>query len=265
MMPWLDLYQQHTKMRKVDSSLSSEIRKRLTRLAEKGHCDKTIQGRFTHKSNNARHEWFIAPKDGGSKGTEPLANLPNLEAAKLTVLALVENEQLHCLSIIITGQTKQGQTWTAAIHLDDDTGKDRGRRGNGACSHATFHCHIDPTLETPPAVRVPLPPIGPVAALDWVLSLVVPGWDLRHGKKSRLRSWQARNSNKKYDYLSRLYPFFSLLPISSDSLSPMYQSCTPRQPILFPRHQFVFPRHAFFFPANRSFFRTSAAFPAPVR
>ena len=28
-----------------------------------------------------------------------------------------------------------------------------------------------------PKVWVPLPPVGPVAALDWVLSVIVPGWE----------------------------------------------------------------------------------------
>ena len=51
------------------------------------------------------------------------------------------------------------------------------RQGSGACGHAAFHCHVGPTLDAEPKVRVPLPPLHPADALDWVLSQVVPGYE----------------------------------------------------------------------------------------
>lgn len=54
---------------------------------------------------------------------------------------------------------------------------ERDRKGGGACGHAAFHCHVGPTLDHEPKVRVPLPAIGPAAALDWLLSIVIPAWE----------------------------------------------------------------------------------------
>lgn len=64
-----------------------------------------------------------------------------------------------------------------AIHLPKDRESDGDRQGSGACGHAALHCHVGPTLDADPKVRVPLPPLPPADALDWILSQVVPGWE----------------------------------------------------------------------------------------
>ncbi len=49
--------------------------------------------------------------------------------------------------------------------------------GAGACSHAALHCHVGADLDAKPQVRVPLPAVSVVDALDWLIATVVPGWE----------------------------------------------------------------------------------------
>jgi hypothetical protein len=96
------------------------------------------------------------------------------------VLALISRkaDHVHQFTAMIEGTTRIGLPWAAAVHLEDDrapAGQDR--KGDGACGHAAFHCHVGPTLDHEPKVRVPLPAVGPAGALDWLLSIVVPAWE----------------------------------------------------------------------------------------
>jgi hypothetical protein len=175
---WRVLYEQHRDVRSV-TDLASVLRRRLVALAERGHCAATIQGRFTRRDRGGLRELFIQPLDPSDE-REPLIDLPSLRVARLTVLALISRraDHVHQFTAMIEGETESRQPWAAAVHLEDDREPvERDRKGTGACGHAAFHCHVGPTLDHEPKVRVPLPPIGPADALDWLLSIVVPEWE----------------------------------------------------------------------------------------
>ena len=174
---WIDLYMSHRNARTVAASWTADVRKKLIALADAGHCDNAIRGRFSHKKLGDLVEWSI--RKDQRQAAEPLTALANLESAELSVLGLVgKSGHLHAFTISVEGKRKDGSTWTLAVDLPDDreTHKtpDGDRQGLGACSHAAFHCHVGPDRKTAPEVRVPLPALGPVEALEWVLSQLVP-------------------------------------------------------------------------------------------
>lgn len=179
MKEWSALYQEHCDMRSASADLATSLRQRLLALAERGHCSRTIQGRFTRRDRGSLRELYIQSLEGADQ-REPLTELPFLEDARLTVLALVSRKAdvVHQFTTMIEGTAPGGRTWAAAVHLEDNhTPGEQDRRGSGACGHAAFHCHIGPTLNDEPKVRVPLPAVGPAGALDWLLSIVVPDWE----------------------------------------------------------------------------------------
>lgn len=179
MREWGALYQEHRGMRSVSADLATSLRRQLVTLAERGHCSGTIQGRFTRRDRGGLRELYIQPLDPSDQ-REPLTELPLLKDARLTVLALVSRraDLVHQFTAMIEGVAPGERRWAAAVHLEDDrTAGEQDRKGGGACSHAAFHCHVGPTLDDEPKVRVPLPAVGPTGALDWLLSIVVPGWE----------------------------------------------------------------------------------------
>jgi hypothetical protein len=93
MTEWRDLYLAHRGMRSTSADLGPTLRLRLVRLAERGHCARTVQGRFTWRQRGALREWFIDSVDE----REPLLELPSLPEAHLTLLALVSrrDDRLH--------------------------------------------------------------------------------------------------------------------------------------------------------------------------
>jgi hypothetical protein len=104
----------------------------------------------------------------------------HLQEARLSVLLLLDatKKHLHQLTVMIEGRRRDGSDWTIAVHLPDDreTEKTRSgdRQGHGACGHAALHCHVGPTLDTQPKVRVPLPPLAAGEVVQWVMSQIVP-------------------------------------------------------------------------------------------
>ncbi|MDO9020114.1 MAG: hypothetical protein Q8S73_25910 [Deltaproteobacteria bacterium] len=168
--PWEALYRQHLDLRTSgQDDFAVQVRGRLTRLAELGHCDGSIRGRFTHNKNHNAREWYI--KGPLRDGTEPLSDLPGLSGAELTVLAMQRGSLMSQFTVMLRGVADEDRDWTIAVHLDPEP------RGEGACGHALLHCHVGPTLDARPRVRVPFPAIGLPDALDWVLSQVIPGWE----------------------------------------------------------------------------------------
>lgn len=175
---WGALYEQHRDMRSASADLITSVRQRLIELAERGHCSRTIQGRFTRRDRGGLREWFIQQLDSHDE-RERLVGLPSLHDARLTVLALLSRraDHVHQFTLMLEGTAPTGLPWAAAVHLEDDREPDTDRKGGGACSHAAFHCHVGPTLDHEPKVRVPFPAVGPAGALDWLLSIVIPDWD----------------------------------------------------------------------------------------
>lgn len=178
MKTWIDLYTSHRKARSVEPSWTTEVRKKLIALANAKHCDDTIRGRFSDRKLGDLVEWSIRRNE--TQAAEPLTGLVDLQTAELSVLGLVgkRGKHLHAFTVSVEGKRKDGSTWMLAVDLPDDreTAKtpDGDRQGLGACSHAAFHCHVGPDRTTAPEVRVPLPALGPVEALEWVLSQLVP-------------------------------------------------------------------------------------------
>lgn len=163
---WGSLYEQHCSMRTASAELITAIRHRLLALAERGHCARTIQGRFTRRDRGGLREWFIQQVDPRDE-REPLVGLPSLQDARLTVLALLSRraDHVHQFTVMLEGTMLAGLPWAAAIHLEDDREPDtQDRKGSGACGHAAFHCHVGPTLDHEPKVRVPFPAVGPADA-----------------------------------------------------------------------------------------------------
>lgn len=176
MRAWVDLYAAHRATRALRTKAwDGDVRKCLVRLAKAGHCNRDVEGRFTYATSpDNLVRWSI--RDA------PLAlvNLPGLSRAELSVLALVSRrrDHLHQLTVTVEGARPDGSTWALAVHLPDDREFEKSpggdRQGLGACSHAALHCHVGPGLDAAPKVRVPLPALGPVDIVDWVLSQVLP-------------------------------------------------------------------------------------------
>jgi hypothetical protein len=173
---WSRLYDAHVEMRSGGMAFIPEARKLLVRLAEGGYCDDSIRGRFTEKKNGNRRE--VAIRSIGSQGSvwesasEPLKNLrQGISEAQLAVQAIVISDKLEDLTIRLDGKAESGRTWLVDAHL---TGK---HQGDGACSHALLHCHVGPTHEDLPQVRVPFPAVGGVGVLEWVISVAIQDWE----------------------------------------------------------------------------------------
>lgn len=178
MKPWIDLYEAQRKARSLSSnSWSNELRKLLVTFSDAGFCDRSVAGRFTYKQEGKLLEWSI--RDGGSTTPVELRNIADLASAELSLMALADRKNhLHQFTAMVEGKRADGSAWSLAVHFEDDREtKERpegDRKGTGACGHAAFHCHVGPGLNVGPKVRVPLPAFGPVEALQWVLSQLVP-------------------------------------------------------------------------------------------
>jgi hypothetical protein len=154
------------------NEIGTHLRKLLIELADRGCCDDTIAHRFKYRRalRPELTEWYI---DRAAEG-EPVTGLQALTDATLVVLMLGDRTSVHQFTAHLRGTTQAGASWLVAAHLDA-TGDDH--MGSGACGHASFHSHVGPDYGVVPEVRVPLPAVGPVAALDWIFSIVVPGWE----------------------------------------------------------------------------------------
>jgi hypothetical protein len=170
---WASLYQAHQAIRGRGLTWTHEVRTRLTRLANAGHCEDTVGARFTNKRIGTVDEWSIRPRRGVA--AEDLLNIDGLRRATLTIAAtMARRGHLHQFDVRAEGERLDGTPWVIAVHLSDDRGPDGDRHALGAGGHAALHCHVGPDLNASPKIRVPLPDLGPVEALEWVLSQLVP-------------------------------------------------------------------------------------------
>ncbi len=175
---WVDLYRAQTAARTLASAAwSNELRKRLVALSKEGYCDPSVEGRFTYEHDGGLLKWSI--RDGGEAAPVALRQLADLDSAELSVMALADRRNhLHQFTVMVEGKRADGTAWALAVHFEDDRitdkNKDADRKGTGAGGHAAFHCHVGPGLDVAPKVRVPLPALSPLDALEWVLSQLVP-------------------------------------------------------------------------------------------
>lgn len=166
MTSWADLFADHRTLRESAGRLLPEIRQQLHRLAREKHAQGTVPHRFSPKRNRDVIEWSLE--------SEPLEGLrTGVAEARLTVLALTRasrRDHLDKLTVMVEGTRTDGSPWVVAAHLD-------GAEGEGACSHALLHCHVGPTLDHQPKIRVPLPALAPADLLDWALTVAIDGWE----------------------------------------------------------------------------------------
>jgi hypothetical protein len=191
MRTWVDLYEQHGALRKeAHRNAVMAIRGELRRFAElpSSVLAEQIQARFQPEDN--RQNGLKTYKLGLGKASGEDLLLPrhpayqqgsiHLEEARLTILLLVDTERdhLHEMTVMIEGKRDDETPVTVAVHLPDDRETKKNpsgdRQGHGACGHAALHCHVGPTLDIPPEIRVPLPALSPGEVVAWVLSQVVP-------------------------------------------------------------------------------------------
>jgi hypothetical protein len=180
---WFGLYREQTLSSRVarcrGETLDVSLRNRLNQLKSQGFLEPSGPRRFTdmrRKTDNLV-DWYIAKGELGP--ALRLARLPALCEASLTIQATTDgrSQHLHHFTVMLKGARHDGTTLAIAIHLDNDRVEGHDRMGDGACGHAAFHCHVGPDLDTLPKVRVPLPAISAVDAFDWLLSVVIPGWE----------------------------------------------------------------------------------------
>lgn len=188
MKEWVELYGAHQGLRAHGRDVVTGLRRVLRALGEKEPSvfDAHVHQRLQPAKNT---EANIQTYRLGTDGPEYIGtwNLPeadqaniHIEEAQLTVLLSLEPASGHLreLTLMVEGKKHDGTPWTVAIHLPDDRETDKNpdgdRQGLGAGGHAAFHCHVGPTLDDQPKVRVPLPVMPPDALLSWLISQVVP-------------------------------------------------------------------------------------------
>jgi hypothetical protein len=180
---WFDLYRQHQRARSSgDKKWSTEVRNRLNRLME--HCDAPGWQTFTKKANGGLEIWEI------SGGPLQLGELPGVASAKLQVLvrSATNTGHIHEFNVLAEGTRGDGSPWTIAVHLPDDRRDPEGdRQGLGACSHAALHCHVGPTLDHEPKVRVPLPALSLPDVLDWIIVQIIQDQDFEPARWADLQ------------------------------------------------------------------------------
>ncbi len=129
MRSWVDLYGQHQTVRRPDKSWTSEIRRRLTKLAEHGHCDASARSRFTNKSADQIQCWSFR-RDQQDK-PEPLLGLDTLKSAELTVLAKCNKSgHIHQFTVGIDGVRNDDTPFILHVHLSDDGTSDSKTAGD---------------------------------------------------------------------------------------------------------------------------------------
>jgi hypothetical protein len=165
---WTDLYKEHQAIRRSAGKFwSTEVRKRLNTLMH--HCGATPPRPFTKKANGRLEEWFIPG------GALELTNLVGGGSAKLDVLVRSDSGtgHIHGMNVFVEGIRDDDSKWVIAVHLPDDRRlPDGDKQGFGACSHAALHCHVGPTLDDEPKVRVPMPALSLPEVLDWLIAQV---------------------------------------------------------------------------------------------
>jgi hypothetical protein len=162
--PWRDLAGAVENNRAFRPEEIARLRRRIAALATRGICGEGAPHRFKRKLAGDRAEEI---------GTFELAEVPHLARATLTVMVDYQRraERLDRSTVMVDGETASGVRFAVAVHLDGNP------MGAGACGHAMAHCHVGPGLDADPKIRVPFPFAGPVEALDWVLSQLVPDWE----------------------------------------------------------------------------------------
>ena len=172
MTTWAKLYANHRKLRtETDGRFETEIRKQLTKLVDAGHC---AFARFSYRTNK-KHKGLEAWEIKSTKDCDGLRllNVDGFASIRFQVQVLFERRSNHLRALMAMAECVRtdGSPCVIAVHMPDDGPGDQ--QGLGACGHAAFHCHIGPSLDVKPQVRVPLPALSPSEVAQWVISQVV--------------------------------------------------------------------------------------------
>lgn len=174
---WDALYRQHEAARDVgNADVASMLRARVKWLVAQGHCDQRYQGKVSYKQQRprGRREIWVKGSEDAMGAPIPLVDLPELTDASLFFAVMLDwgARRVEKFTVRLHGRTlATGLPWLVSVEMDDRP------MGSGACGHAIIHCHVGPDHASTPEVRVPCPAMKPWEALDWVLTLVVPGWE----------------------------------------------------------------------------------------
>ena len=174
---WDALYRQHEAVRDVgNADVAILLRERVKWLVAHDHCDQRYQGKVTYKQQPARgrREIWVKGGEDAMGAPIPLVGLPELTEARLFFAVMLDARaaRVEKFTVRLDGRAHAtGQAWLVSVEMDDR------QMGSGACGHAIIHCHVGPDHFSTPEVRVPCPAMKPWEALDWVLTLVVPGWE----------------------------------------------------------------------------------------
>jgi hypothetical protein len=177
---WFELYGQHASLR--DSfGLQRSLQAVLRKMSEAELVAHNASWFLRKREVRAYEFLFTQPTMGSTDaGVIKLLLLPTLKSAELSISAVLANNRLHEFVASISGTTLTHGDWVAAVHLhsDRDTPADptwnADWAGDGACTHAVYHCHVGPTMKATPKVRVPLPAVSPADALLWLVATVYP-------------------------------------------------------------------------------------------
>lgn len=171
----------------------------LKRLAELGHCSKTVQGWVKPQKRKDGHvEIVVRPGDAKDNWQRPAIKLKNLEhledGAVLSLMVTLSERApkgIRAYTLGLEGKLKaSGLSWYARIDLTEKP------EGEGLCAHPLLHCHMgsQPDEPGPPAEtglqasaaavskprvrafspRVPLPWLSPWEAVEWLLATADP-------------------------------------------------------------------------------------------
>jgi len=179
--PWVNLYRAHTAFRKDGLVAVTSIRRVLREMGEQSPSvfDKHVHQRLQPKKNQKNGLRILQLGLGGRESFDlsgaGLGGHGVVEAS-LTVQMLLDRStgHLHSLTLMVEAKKLDGAPWAIAVHLSDDRGNSGDHDGHGACGHAALHCHVGPTLDDKPNVRVPLPSVDAGELVGWLVSQVVP-------------------------------------------------------------------------------------------
>jgi len=176
-MTWQELYVAHRELRRWGTDrLDNEWRRRIAALSKRGHCPPTSAPQVTRQTNR---EYGRTEVRVGGSGFIALDNLHAALAGRLFLHAMMchRSRRIDSFVVCIEAKTRDTQCpFIVSVEMHE-YGEDGRPYGPGACGHALVHCHVGPDHRSEPQVRVPFPPVGAVAALDWALTVVVPDWE----------------------------------------------------------------------------------------
>jgi hypothetical protein len=171
---WTDLYASHEAARALGTQdVANELRTRVKGLVKRKLCDQMFTGKVEYKRNGSRgkKEIWVKGNDGPMGAPIPLAGLPDLPEARLSMAAMVDGASIEKFTVRLEGTTADDRPWLVSVEMDSEP------MGSGACGHPVIHCHVGPDHVAKPEVRVPMPALKPWDALDWVLCQVIEDWE----------------------------------------------------------------------------------------